>query len=55
MTTLATSTFYYKGEGNFCFEVRPQTLIEGYLSSDLIQIYVWILLFIKQNRYIYCI
>jgi hypothetical protein len=55
MTALANSTFYYKGEGTFWFEVRPQTIIEGVLSSVLIQIYVWIFLFIKQNCTIYCI
>jgi len=53
MTSLATSTFYYKGEGTFWFEVRPWTLIEVVLSSVFIQIHVWIFLFMKKSHNIY--
>jgi hypothetical protein len=55
VTALATSTFYYMGDETFSFEIRPRTLIQGVLSSVLSQNYVWILLFRRQNRYIYCI
>jgi len=50
MTAFVTSTFYYKGEQTFSFAARPQTLIQWILSSVFSHIYVWILLFRKQNR-----